>query len=129
MLQDGFPAHGVYQRDLHAGKGDIGRQQVDALFMMKDSVCRLKKLVQQYLFEQIRQRDFQFIRLGIAQTDSQRRLGIAVHQQNLFSAVRQPDTQICCRGGFAHAAFLVYDRNGLMRHSSTSNRFIFRNLE
>ena len=38
LLQDGFPAHGIYQRDFHTGKGDVGGQQVNALRMRKDSI-------------------------------------------------------------------------------------------
>ena len=120
LFQDGFPAQGVYQRYLHAGKGDVGGQQVNALRMRKDSVRWLKRLVQQYLFEQVCQSDFQLVRLGISQADGQGSLGIAVHQQHLFPAVRQPDAQVRGRCGFAHSAFLVYDGKGLMRHRSTS---------
>ena len=75
--------------------------------MMKDSIHRLKRLVQQHLFKQVCQGNFQFVRLGIAQADGQGRLRITVHQQNLFPAVRQPDAQVRGRGGFAHSAFLI----------------------
>ena len=88
--------------------------------MRKNSVRWLKRLVQQYLFEQVRQRNFQLVRLGISQTDGQRRLRIAVHQQYLFPAVCQSDAQVRSRGGLAHSAFLIYDGKGLMRHNSTS---------
>ena len=57
-----------------------------------------------------------FVRLGIAQADSQASLRVSVDQQDILSGLRQTDSKIGTGGGFTNAALLVGDGDDLRVH-------------
>ena len=91
MPQDGLPAHGVHQRHLHAGQLDVGGHEVHALRVVQDALARAQRLIHQDAAHCVRQRKGQLVRLRVAQADGQAGLGVSIHQQHLFSGLRQPD--------------------------------------
>ena len=69
LPQNGFPAHGVHQRYLHAGQLNVRRHQVHALRVMQNALAGGNGLIGQDLAHHVGEGNGELIRLGISQTD------------------------------------------------------------
>ena len=47
LPQDGFTAHSVYQRHLHAGQLDVSRHQVHAFRVVQDALAGFDRFIRQ----------------------------------------------------------------------------------
>ena len=113
LPQDGLAAHGVHQRNLHAGELDVGGHQVHALRVVQDALAGAQRLVHQDTAHRVGQGKGQLVRLGVAQADGQAALRVPVDQQHFLSGLRQPNPQVRAGGCLANAAFLVGDGDDL----------------
>ena len=84
LPQDGLPAHGVHQRDLHARQLDVSGHEVHAFRVVQDALARAQRLVHQNAPHRVGQGKGQLVRLRVAQADGKAGLGIGVHQQHLL---------------------------------------------
>ena len=91
LPKDGLTAHGIHQRDLHAGELDVGGHQVNALRVVQDTLAGAQRLVHQDTAHRVGQGKGQLVRLGVAQADSQAALWVPVNQQHFLPGLRQPD--------------------------------------
>ena len=113
LPKDGLTAHGIHQRDLHAGELDVGGHQVNAFRVVQDTLSGAQRLVHQDTAHCVGQGKGQLVRLGMAQADGQAALRVPVDQQNFLPGLRQPNPQVRAGGCLANAAFLVGDGDNL----------------
>ena len=64
LPQDGFSAHGVHQRDLHAGELDVSGHQVNTFRVVQDALTGTQRLVHQDTAHRVGQGKGQLVRLG-----------------------------------------------------------------
>ena len=105
LPQNGLTAHGVHQRDLHAGELDVSRHQVNALRVVQDTLAGTQRLVHQDTSHRVGQGKGQLVRLRVAPADCQTVLRVPVDQQHFLPGLRQPDPQVRAGGCLANAAF------------------------
>ncbi len=66
LPQDGFTAHGIHQRNLHAGQLDVAGHEVDALRVAQDTLAGCDGLIGQHLSHHVGEGDRQVVRLVVA---------------------------------------------------------------
>ena len=124
LFQNGFSAHGIHQRNFHAGQRNICRNQIHPFHVVKDTLTGRKGCFLHDLCHQLRQCGVQIIRSGITQADGQAPLGVYIHQKDFFALLCQANTQIFTGCGFSCTALLVdYRQNSRFvchLHSSSS---------
>ena len=111
LPQDSLTTHSIYQGYFHTGKLNVGGHQVYSLQVVQDTLAGMNRLIHQDMPHSVRQRKGQLVRLGIAQADRQAALRVSVDQQDFFSGLRQPDSQVGTGRCLANAAFLVGNGN------------------
>lgn len=102
--QHAFTAHSVYEPNFHTRQFNVCRQQINALAVAQNTVAIRNRDIVNHVLHNICKRNGQFVRLGVTEGKRQRSLRVRVDQQNPFVFLRQPDTEICGRRGFAHAS-------------------------
>lgn len=120
LPQDGFTAHGVYQRHLHARQLDVGREDVHPLRVVQDPFTGMQRAVGEDARHCVGQGEGELVRLRMSETDGQAGLRICVDKQHFLSCLCQTDAQIGAGGGFSDAALLVSDGDDLSVHGFTS---------
>ena len=89
LPQDGFTAHSVYQRHLHAGQLNIRWHQVHALRVAQNPLAGANRLIGQDTDHRVGEGKRQLIRLGIAQADGQAPLRVPVNEKHFLSGLCQ----------------------------------------
>ena len=118
LPENGLPAHGIDQGDLHACQLDICRHQVNSLGVVQNALPKGDGFVGQDLPHHIREGCGKLVGLGIPQPNGHAGLGVGVQQQHFSAFLRQTDAQVDTSSTFAHAALLIDAGNDLCFHGA-----------
>ena len=107
LLEYLFPGHRIDERNLHSSQLDVGRDKIDVLGMMQNSFTWLNLLILYNTAHGCRQRKGQFVRLGEAQRDRERALGVRIHQQDALTLLGKTYAKIGTGGCLPDTTFLI----------------------